>query len=109
MYRDFNGFNEVVVCESIFNCLTVVSVGIPSVALNGTGTDSQIEELQNLNCRSLVLALDPDDAGDRGIKRISNRLSGNKILYKLPYKDGRDINDIGGEEFKSLYNSKIFV
>lgn len=109
LYRDFNVFNEIIVCESIINCLTVVSMGFPCLALNGTGTKQQVEELSKIDCRSFVLALDPDDAGNKGIDRIAKSFGNTRLLYRLPYKDNRDINDLSEEEFKDLYVNKLFV
>ena len=100
-----NIFNEVVVCESMFNCLTCWAHGIPAIALNGTGSYEQIQELKKLPCRSVVLALDPDDAGRHGMNKIKNALR-NKIVYTVDYKDGRDINDLEEEEVEELFKTK---
>jgi DNA primase len=101
---------EIWVTESMFNCLTLWTHGVPSVALNGTGSKYQLEELSKLNCRSLVIALDPDAAGRGGTQKIRNFLKdSHKILYTVQYKDNRDINDLSYEECKQLINSKILL
>ena len=100
-----NIFNEIVVCESMFNCLTCWAHGIPAIALNGTGSYEQIQELKKLPCRSVVLARDPDDAGRHGMNKIKNALR-NKIVYTVDYKDGRDINDLEEEEVEELFKTK---
>lgn len=101
---------EIWVTESMFNCLTLWTHGIPAVALNGTGSKYQLEELSKLNCRSLVIALDPDAAGRSGTQKIRNFLKdSHKILYTVQYKDGRDINDLSYEECEQLINSKILL
>ena len=96
---------EVVICESIFNCLTCWSHGIPAFALNGTGSKDQLIELSMLPVRSYVLGLDPDDAGRKGCERI-RKACPNKLLYSLDYKDGRDLNDLENWEFDRLFSTK---
>lgn len=96
-------YRSAYVCESIFNCLTCWVYGVPAVALIGTGSTYQIDILKKLPVRQYVLALDPDDAGERGTIRIADSLRGYKLLSKLVYRKGdkRDINDLQ-EEFLTL-------
>ena len=90
---------SVYVTESMFNCLTLWTYGIPAIALNGTGSEQQIYDLCKLPYRSLVLALDPDSAGQHGVERIAKIAGKYKVLYKLSYKDDLDINDMSKEQF----------
>lgn len=94
--------HEIIVCESIFNCLTCYVYGRPAIALNGTGSDSQLKELKSLPCRKLILGLDPDNAGRKGRKRIRDALSGSKIITELDIPEGKDINDLTRDEFDGL-------
>lgn len=96
---------SVIVCESMFNCLTCWAHGNPAIALNGTGSSEQIEQLKDLPVRELILALDPDDAGRHGMERIRKAIK-NKILYTVTYRDSRDINDLNGEEYNWLLSTK---
>ena len=98
---DYLTGDEVIVCESIFNALTCYVYGKEAVALFGTGSEYQIELLNKLPQRKIVLALDGDDAGRKGSKRIA-RLLKNKIVTFLNLPDGKDINDLTKEEFESL-------
>lgn len=94
---------DVYITESMFNCLTLWTYGIPALALNGTGSKEQIEDLAKLSCRTYVLALDPDIAGQHGTERIINALKGKKMLRRLDYKDvTKDINDLSKDEFFDL-------
>lgn len=94
---------DVYITESMFNCLTLWTYGIPALALNGTGSKEQIEDLAKLSCRTYVLALDPDIAGQHGTERIINALKGKKMLKRLDYKDvTKDINDLSKDEFFDL-------
>ena len=92
---------EVVICESVFNALTSVIYGRPAVALFGTGTANQIEQLKCLPVRKYILALDPDNAGFNGTKKLIKALQG-KLLSRLIIPKGKDINDLSYEEFINL-------
>lgn len=94
--------DEVIICESMINALTCYVYGKPALALNGTGTDYQIEQLKKLNVRKYILALDPDEAGRKGIVKLRKGLQGKKIVteYRIPV--GKDINDLTEDEFKNL-------
>lgn len=94
--------SEVIICESIINCLTCYTYGKYAIALNGTGSAEQIEQLKTLPCRKFVLGLDPDDAGNNGRKKIRYALKGNKLFSDLIIPIGKDINDLTKEEFDSL-------
>ena len=94
--------NEILICESVFNAATAYQYGRPAVALFGTGNKEQYEVLKNLSCRKFVLALDPDDAGERGTERIIKALGGYKILTRLVIPEGKDINDLTRDEFLTL-------
>lgn len=84
----------IVVTESVFNTLTCWKFGKPSVALFGTGSRSQYEILKKLPAKKLILALDPDEAGERGTKKLIEHLRGHKILTRLQIPSGQDLNDL---------------
>ena len=55
---------------------------------------NQYDILKKLPFRHYILALDPDEAGEHGMKRLSDKLD-NKLLSILQYKvPGKDINDL---------------
>ena len=70
---------EIIICESIINCLTCYVYGKPAVALNGTGTDFQYKQLRESPCRKYILGLDPDpeikkkSKHDRLKQKLENR------------------------------------
>ena len=97
---------EVIICESVFNALTCVAYGKPAIALFGTGDKLQCEILNKLPIRKYILALDPDEAGEKGVKRLKYNIKG-KILTKLIVPKGKDINDLSYDEFKNL--QEIFI
>lgn len=98
---DYVTDDEIYVVESIINCLTLWSYGKQAVALFGTGSSKQIETLKNIRQRKLILALDGDDAGRNGTKKLQKALT-NKIVTTLTLPNGKDINDLSKEEFFQL-------
>lgn len=96
--------NAIYVCESMLNALTLWCWGYYAVALNGTGTQYQYEQLKKLNCRNLILALDNDNAGRLGMIKLYRYLKDYKIITFLSeIQNGKDINDLSKEEFENLY------
>ena len=99
-YEEFP--KEIIVCESMLNALTCWVYGKPAVALNGTGTPYQYNQLLSLPCRKFVLGLDPDDAGFKGRQRFRNFFNDKRIVTDLEIPTGKDINDLSDVEFKNL-------
>ena len=97
---------EVYVCESIINALTIWSYGKFAVALNGTGVEHQYRELERLPQRRLVLALDGDEAGRLGTKKIIENVKG-ILMAKIHIPEGKDVNDLSREEFLGLEEELI--
>lgn len=94
--------DEIIVCESMLDALSCWVWGKYAVALNGLGTDLQFKQLQNLNCRKLILATDNDNAGEKARKRIRYYVK-NKIITQFIFPENRkDINELTEEEFKNL-------
>lgn len=95
--------SEVLVCESIIDCLTAWQYGRPCVALNGTGDNYQYEQLKALPCRKLILCTDMDEAGLKARKRIRENVK-NKIITELVWdlNKAKDLNDMDEDMFKSL-------
>jgi len=94
--------NEVYICESIINALTIWSYGKYAVALNGTGNKAQCEQLKQLPVRKYIIALDNDTAGHKGKDRITKALINCKLINYVSVPEGRDINDLEKEEFEKL-------
>lgn len=94
-------YDSAVICESILNTLTCWKLGLPSMALMGTGTVSQIKVLSNLPVYTYYLALDPDNAGDRGCNRIYRMLTGRHSVYRYTLPAGQDVNDLD-EKFLTI-------
>lgn len=103
IYELPKGINTVVVCESCFNALTSVRYGKPAIALLGTGTPYQIEQLKRLGVNSFILALDPDEGGRKGTARLRKALKSCAIVWSyVGIPEGKDVNDLTEEEFNNL-------
>lgn len=94
--------NEIIICESMIDALTVWQYGKYAVALNGLGNNLQFKQLRELPCRKLIIATDNDEAGIKARNRIAKNVT-NKILtqYVFP-KNKKDINDLTKQEFDGL-------
>lgn len=91
------------IVEGPFNMWTLRGWNKQSVALLGTGTSYQYKQLLTINCEGFVLALDGDEAGRNGIKKLKQFLTANHrkcYIAKLP--DGKDINDLTYEQFLNM-------
>lgn len=93
--------DPVYIVESPFNMLTLWSMNYPAICLFGTGGGNQYEMLRKLPIRHYIIALDPDEAGKKGSRKLLKELNTHKILSKLNYTDSRDINELQ-DEVKNL-------
>lgn len=93
---------EVIVCEGILDALTCWVYGKPAVCLLGLGTQKQYEQLKKLKCRKFIIALDPDEAGQKATIRLKKALHGNKLVTSYIIPEGKDINDLTKKEFENL-------
>ena len=98
-----NNAVKLYVCEGMFDCLRLWCNGKLAVAGFGCLFNSyQIKQLQDLPIRTIVLALDNDDAGRKASKRL-RKLITNKIIKEVVLPDGRkDIGECTDEEIASL-------
>lgn len=94
--------SEIIVCESVFNALTCYAYGKPAIALLGTGTPYQYEQLSRLPVRKFILGFDGDNAGRKATARFRQALGKKKIISVLDIPEGKDINDLSKEEFEAL-------
>ena len=95
------GGNEVYLCESILDALFIWACGKHAVALNGLGSDTQIDTLKKSSFRTIILALDNDERGKMARQKWKRVLK-NKNLYEIDYKsygNCKDINDMSREQF----------
>lgn len=100
------GTKEVIICESIFNALTCVVYGRPAVALLGTGTSYQMNQLKRLGVQSFVICMDNDEAGHKGTARIRRALRTSALVWSMTVPEGKDVNDLDKEEFEQCYEDR---
>lgn len=91
------------IVEGPFNLWSLYQYKKKGVALLGTGTQRQLEQLLTLKCKGFVLALDGDDAGRKGIQKIATFLKhNNRFVYVAYVPNGMDINDMTEEQFNQM-------
>lgn len=73
---------EIYITESIIDCLTLWSIDMYAVALNGTGTKYQMQQLNELPCRKIILATDNDNAGKQARIKLKQNIK-NKIITEV--------------------------
>ena len=97
------GWNEIYVVEGLFDCLRLWSVGKPAVAGFGCLFNKlQIDQLNKLPTRRLILATDNDNAGMKARERL-RKLIRNKIITEVILPEGRkDIGECTDEEIQNL-------
>ena len=95
--------DEVIICESMIDCITCWVYGKYAVALNGLGNDLQFRQLRQMPNRKFILATDMDSAGQKARIRLKGQLD-NKLVseYIWDIKMAKDINDMTKEQFLSL-------
>lgn len=95
--------DRVYVCEGLFDCLRLWCNGKFAVAGFGCLFSSyQIKQLQDLPGRTIVLALDNDNAGIQATERLKQVIT-NKIIYTVQLPKGRkDIGECTDEEIQNL-------
>ena len=85
---------------------TLWKLDYPAICLFGTGGGNQYKMLNKLPIRHYILALDNDEAGKKGSRKLVQYLGKTKLLSKVHYIDNRDINELD-EDFKKLKISLI--
>ena len=92
----FPNSKEVYICESMLNAITLTQkMRVPTIALLGTGIESQYEEIKKLGYRCFYIALDPDQAGMRGRDKLIEALKYTGFIKTVDLPEGKDINDLG--------------
>ena len=94
--------DEVTVCESQIDALTLWSWNIPAIALLGTGAKKQYEILKKSGIRTYHLALDGDEAGWKGISKFIRNMPNDVFIDIIAIPEGKDINDLNYNEFSKL-------
>jgi len=98
---------EIIVCESMIDCILLWQAGHCAVALNGLGNDLQFKQLQNLPCRKIILATDNDEAGMKARARIRKNIK-NKLLTEIIFPQGiKDVGECDKNELKNILQWEV--
>lgn len=83
------------IVESMLNAITLTKNGFCAIAMLGTGTNAQIEEIKKLQYRRYVIATDSDPAGYRSRDKLIGVLKSTAFIDYLDLPQGCDVNDLG--------------
>ena len=97
-----SNITEVYVVESQINALTLFTWNKPAIALFGTGTDYQYEELKKSGIRHYILCFDGDRAGLSGRKRFIENMNTDVIIDYIQLPFNKDVNDLTRDQFEFL-------
>ncbi|MGH6999261.1 MAG: toprim domain-containing protein, partial [Phenylobacterium sp.] len=94
----FAASDEVIVCESLIDALTLWCAGFRHVtAAYGTEgvTTEHLDALRDNDVRRVLLAFDADDAGDRAAKKLAKSLMTDGVeCFRVTFPAGADVNDV---------------
>ena len=95
------------VTESMIDCILLWQGNHHAVALNGTGSELQYEQLRKLPIRHLILATDNDKAGRLAKEKIRKNIP-NKLITEIDFpSDIKDVGDLGkAKRFNDIKNIK---
>ena len=94
---------EITVCESQINALTLWGWGIPAVATFGCNvTSKQMYTFNHSGLRHVYMAYDGDKAGRKGIAKFLKNIHKGIMVDIICLPPGRDVNDLTEDEFNSL-------
>jgi DNA primase len=90
-------YKEIVLCEAIFDALTLWAAGFKNViATRGAGgfTDEYMEAFIRHGIRRVILGFDRDEAGEREAASLAARLiAAGMEVYRLVLPPGMDVNE----------------
>ena len=101
---------EVILVEGTLDCLWMWQCGFKNTLSIITSTlhEYQVNLLEKLGIKSIVLALDNDDAGKRGIEKALKLLKGKFIVYGVDYVY-KDPCDHSKEELEEIFSEKYLL
>ena len=86
---------ELYITESMIDCILLWQSKHYAVALNGTGSELQYEQLRKLPIRHLILATDNDKAGRLAKEKIRKNVP-NKLITEIDFpSEIKDVGDLG--------------
>lgn len=99
---------DIMLCESMIDCILLWQSGYTALALNGLGNERQFKQLRELPIRHIILATDNDEAGKKARKRIRKNVS-NKIYTGIVFpNDVKDVGECTKEQLKNILQWEQF-
>ena len=89
-----HNIDTVYVCESQLDALRGWVLGLPCIALFGTGSKHQYDILNKSGIRVYNLVFDGDEAGRKGAKRFIQNIRDDVIVNEIRLPEGEDLNSI---------------
>lgn len=83
-----------VICEGEIDAMTAWQCGVKAVAVPGAQAWKDAWKWLFRNCRRVVLAMDPDEAGLSAARAMYQSLSGVVDVAIAPLPQGMDLNDL---------------
>lgn len=100
---------EIIVCESMIDCILLWQSDHYAVALNGLGNERQFKQLREMPCKSLILATDNDGAGRDARQRIRNKVT-NKWISEIEFPKGiKDIGECSSEQIDNILDWRRWI
>ena len=107
-----NKKNHIFIVESMIDCILLWQAGHYAVALNGTGSELQFEQLNKLPSRHFILATDNDEAGEKARAKIRKNVK-NKLITEIEFPATiKDVGDLGKagrfDDIKNIKQWEVF-
>lgn len=100
---------EIIVCESMIDCILLWQSDHYAVALNGLGNERQFKQLREMPCKSLILATDNDGAGRDARQRIRSKVT-NKWISEIVFPKGiKDVGECSREQIDNILDWRRFI
>lgn len=100
--------SQVILCESMIDCILLWQAGYQALALNGVGSESQYKQLNKLTIRKLILATDNDTAGEKA-RRVLRQKIRNKLITEILFPEGiKDIGECSAPQIEHILEWEVF-
>lgn len=98
-----NNIHTALLTEGPFDCLTAYSYGYPAIATWGNPSPEQINAINRSCLKTIYLAFDNDQAGQRFSRILKSGLSSRILIKEVQLPSHRkDLNDLTFEEFTKV-------
>lgn len=105
---EYVAIKDIIVCESMIDCILLWQERHYAVALNGLGNALQFKQLNDLPCRHIILATDNDKAGLTARERIRKNVK-NKLITEIQFPEYiKDIGECTKEQIRDIKSWEVF-